>query len=237
MSLYWLVAALTCFITSVALAVVGYVVPRLLPFTKALLASLIGVLLALGVAIVLIEGSSLTRLGRRGKIIKRTANSIISDAAFAISWDTLALGRMLGSVLPEQIDVDSEIQNQENKIQYPSWESSVSPVLRGVFELAKSVNATDIEYVDPVPPDDYKRTVLGTRDFVRGILKRLESNLDVHERLLELSEALDKLDHVITQCLYPINIREEENRFRSLGQLGIASIDFQESLNTIHGRL
>ena len=207
--------------------------PRLLPFSKALLASSFGVFLTLGIAILVIEGASLTRLGRRNKIIERTSRAIIADAAEKISWSTLGLGRWLGSVLPKQIVVDEEINNDQNQ----NWESSVNPVLLNVFRLAEQVCSVDINTLDPIPLEDYKETVLGTRNLVSDVRRRLESNLDVHERLLELSEAIEKLEQVLTHCWWPENIREEENRFRSLGQLGTASIDFHESLNRIRRRL
>ena len=222
-----------CFVIAAALAAVGYFVPHLLPFTEALLASIFGIFVALGIAILVIEGTSLTRLGRRNKIMERTARSIRSDAAYAISWDTLALGRWLGSILPEQVAVDEEI----NDIQDLNWESSVNPVLLKVFQRAQQVTTKDIDILDPIPEDDYKRTVFETRNFVNDIRKRLESNLDVHERLLELSEALEELEQILTICLWPMNIREEENRFHCLSQLGIASIEFHESLGRMHLRL
>ena len=222
LSLYWLVAALTCFIASVALATVGYVVPRLLPFTEALLASLFGVFIALGIAILVIEGTLLTRLGRRDKIIARTSKAIISDAAEKISWSTLGLGRWMGSVLPEEIIVDEEI----NAIQDPHSESSVNPVLRKVFQRAQQVRATDIKIAAPIPipVDEYERTIAGTKDLVRDIRLRVEGNLDVHEQLLELSDALGDIEQVLIRCWWPVNIREEDNRFRCLGQLGTACV-------------
>ena len=218
---------------AVTFATAGFTIPRLLPFAEALLSALFSVFLALSIAIFLIEGPSMTRLGRRSRIIERTSKAIIADAAEKNSWSTLGLGRWLGSILPQPINVDEEINN----IQDPNWESSVNPVLRKVFRRAEDVVAADIKSADAIPVHEYEETVAGTRDFVSDVRRRLESNLDVHERLLELSEAIEKLDQVITQCWYPINIREEENRFRSLGQLGIASIDFHESLNRIHRRL
>lgn len=209
-------------------------VPRLCTFTEALLASLFGVFFALGIAILVIEGTSLTRLGKRNKIIELTSRSIIANTAETISWSTLALGRWLGSVLPQQVDVDEEINN----IQDPNWESSVNPVLLKVFQRAGQVGAADINAMNPVLlEEDYRTIIYGKKDFINDVRTRLESNLDVHERLLELSEALVKLEQVLTNCWYPVNIREEENRFHSLGQLGIASVDFHESLNRIHRRL
>ena len=239
MSRKWLVVALVAIGLAAALAAAGYIAPHLLPdkdvldFTRALLSSLFGVCLAFGIAVWLIEGTSLTRQGRRSKIIGITAKSIISYATEAISWDALALGRWLGSVLPEQIIVDEEI----NKIQTSNWENSVNPVLLRVFQQAQQTMTKDIHIQDPIPQDEYRRTVFATRDFVREIRRRLESNLDVHERLWELSESLENLEEVVTKCWWPVNFREEENRFHCLGQLGIASVEFHESLNRIYRRL
>lgn len=239
MSRKWFVVALVAIGLAVALAAAGYMVPDLLPdnevldFTRALLSTLSGVCLASGVAVLLIEGDSLTRQSRRSKITRLTAKSIISYAAEAISWDALALGRWLGSVLPEYTSVDEEI----NKSQGSNWENSVNPVLIKVFQQAQQVTTKDINILDPIPEDEYKRTVFATRDFVSEVRKRLESNLDVHERLLELSESLEKLEQVLTRCSWPINIREEENRFYCLGQLGTTFIELHESLNRIYRRL
>ena len=202
-------------------------VPHLLPFTEALLASLFSVFFALSIAIFLIEGPSMTRLGRRNRIIERTSKAIIVDAAEKVSWSTLGLGRWLGSILPQPIFVDEEINN----IQGQDWEYSVNPVLRKVFQLAEQVRVADIEGLDLVPEDEYKRTLVGTRNIAIEVRRRMESNLDVHERLFELSEELGKLEQVLTRCSWPENISEEQNRFRSLGQLGTACIDFCDSLN------
>lgn len=233
MSRKWLVIALFSIALAIASAAAGFSIPGLPPFAEALLSSSFGVFLALGIAIYFIDGTSLTRLGRRNKIVERTAKSIISDAAYAISWDTLALGRSLGSVLPEEIVVDEEINDIDDK----NWESSVNPVLSKVFQRAQQVRATDIKSAAPVPVDEYERTITGTKNLVRDIRGRVESNLDVHEQLLELSDALGDLEQVLIRCSWPMNIREEDNRFRSLGQLGTACIQFHESLNRIYRRL
>ena len=239
MSRKWLVVALVAIGLAVASAAAGYMAPYLisdadaLDFTQTLLGSSFGVCIALGIAVWLIEGTSLTRQGRRSEIIERTAKSIISHAVEAISWDTLDLGRWLGSVLPEQVDVDEEIW----KTQDLNWESAVNPVLRKVFQRAQQVTRKDIDILDPIPEDEYKRTAFGIRNIVIDVRTRLESDLDVHERLLELSEGLEKLEQVLTTCLWPFNIQEEENRFHCLGQLGIACIDFHEYLNRVYRRL
>ena len=239
MSRKWWATASVAIVLAVVSAAAGYIAPHLMPdndeldFTRAILSSLTGVFLALFIAVVLIEGSSLTQQRRRSKIIGITAKSVISYAVEPTSWDALDLGRWLGSVLPEPVDVDEEI----NKIQDPNWENSVNPVLLKVFQQAQQVTTKDINILDPIPEDDYKRTISGTRDFVSEVRRRLESNLDVHERLFELSESLEKLEQVLRNCSWPINIREEENRFHCLGQLGSAFIEFHESLNKIYRRL
>ena len=135
--------------------------------------------------------------------------------------------------MPEQIDVDEEI----NYIPGGSWESSINPALLKVFEVAQQVRTKDIDIVDPIPVDDYNGTVSWTREIAIDFRKRMENNTGVHERLLELSEELEKLERVLTCCRWPINVREEEDRFRCLGQLGIASIGFQNSLNKTYVRL
>lgn len=221
MSRKWLVIALFSIALAIASAAAGFSIPGLPPFAEALLSSLFGVFLALGIAIWFIDGTSLTRLGRRNKIVERTAKLIISDATEKISWSTLGLGRWLSSVMPEQMDVDEEINNIDDK----NWESSINPVLSKVFQRAQQVRATDIKSGAPVPVDEYERTITGTKDIVSDVRRRMENNLDVHERLSELSDALGELEQVLIRCSWPINIREDDNRFRCLGQLGTACID------------
>ena len=233
LSRFWIIMTLVCFTICVSLAAAGYTAPRLLPFTEALLAAVFSVFFTLGIAILVIEGPTLTRLGRRNKIIERMSRAIITHAAEKISWSTLELGRWLGSVLPEQVDVNEEI----NKFQNMKWESSVNPALREVFLLAENVRAIDIESINPIPEDEYKEILVWRKNITTDIRRRMESNLDVYERLFELSDALERLEQVITHCWWPENIREEEKRFHSLGRLGIACIDFHESLNRIHRRL
>ena len=237
MSRYWLATSIICFCIAVAIAVAGYAVRHLLPFTQALFGALISVFLAFSIAIFFIEGPSMTRLGRRNKIIKKVSKGVISDATYQISWSTLGLGRWLGSALPEQVDVDSEIHAQESQVGSPDWESSTNPVLRKVFHQAGQVCSTDIDTVDPIPVDKYQETLVGTRNIAGDIRRRMESNIDVQERLFELSDALGKLEEVLTRCWWPENIREEENRFRGLGALGTACVDFHEALSRIHRRL
>ncbi len=228
----WRLWAIVCFVIAIGSAVVGYMVPRLFPFTQAMLASTFGVFLALTLAIWLIEGTSLTRLGRRSKITERMSRQLLSDAAEQISWSALDLGRWLGSILPQQVIVDEEIDSEDL-----NWETSITPVLCKVFRRAKEVCAADINSTNPIPVEDYMATISGTRDLVRDVRRRLENNLDVYEQLLELSEAIEKIEQSIQPCWYPINIRREANRFRCLGQLGFACIELQDSLGRMHRRL
>ena len=66
---------------------------------------------------------------------------------------------------------------------------------------------------------------------------RFEANLDVHEQLLELAEAFDRLDVALTRSMWVTSIRTEADRIHSLGRVGNALTRLMETIGVVHAHL
>jgi hypothetical protein len=69
----------------------------------------------------------------------------------------------------------------------------------------------------------------------------MESNLEVHEVLLELGEKLDELDKCLTQSMWVISatneVESEMELFHRLGRLGNTMTYVMETIDRLHRRL
>ncbi|MDE2837684.1 MAG: hypothetical protein OXL97_09300 [Chloroflexota bacterium] len=205
----------------------GFLVPRLLPFTENLIAEAIGLAVGLGLAIILIEGRFLTQQARRRTIIARTAKSIVGEAdeiGMMLTWE---FGNFLASALDWDVGLRSEDRGDD-------WVLDIKPLLQQIYGKAECVDVGDIPYQDTLPYEEYRGWVDSTKHYSQRIRNRIEANLDVHERLLELGEAFDDLDHVLVQSMWSTSAGIEAKRFNSLGRIGNSLIHVMETIGTVH---
>ena len=230
MSGRWIVIALLSFITAAVLIALGFVAPRLLPFTENLLAEAIGLATAFGLAVVVIEGRSLTQQARRRRIVAQTAKSTVAEASqigMMLTWD---LGTWLVSVLDSTVDLESEDLGDD-------WDADIKPLLCQIYDEAEALDVDAVLSEDALSYEYYRSWINGIKDYSQRIRHRIETNLDVHERLLELAEAFDRLDSTLTRSMWPSSIRTEVDRFHSLGRVGKALTRLMETIGTVYARL
>ena len=229
MSKGWVFLALICLLIAVILIAIGCVFPQLPSFPQNLVAEGIGLGLGFGIAILLIDRESLRRENRQRKILVRTARSITQQAAEIgqmLNWE---IATWLASVLDTDVDFYAEDIGND-------WDVDVKPLLRQIFNEAEAVGEKDVIYSDTIPTEDYRSRVLGIRDYSQRIRARFEANLEIHETLLELSEAFDSLDIVLTKCMWPSSMRTEVERYRFTGCIGNALVRLVETIGDIHFR-
>jgi hypothetical protein len=196
-------------------------------FTQNILAEVFGLGVAFGLAIILIEGQILTQEARRRRIVTRVAKSTLefaSEIGMGVTWE---LGTWLVSILNSPIELEGEERGDD-------WDKDVKPLLRRVYDEAEKVKEITVPYLTY---EDYRSYVEGLEDFARRIRERIETNLEVHEMLLELGEKLDELDKCLIQSKWANSGVDEIDRYHRLGRLGNNITYLMETIDRLHRRL
>ena len=144
-----------------------------------------------------------------------------------LTWE---LGSFLASALDSDVGLRSEDRGDD-------WDPDIKPLLQQIYSKAEAVDVRDIPYQDTLPYEEYREWIDSTKHYSQRIRNRIETNLDVHERLLELGEAFDNLDHALVQSMWSTSVGTEAVRFNSLGQIGNALIHVMEKIGHMHARL
>ena len=227
-SLFWISVASLSFVTAIALLALGFLEPRLLPFTENILAETVGLAMAFGLAVIVIEGRALTQQARRRRIVTRMANSVIAEAdeiGMMISWE---IGTWLVSALDSAVELEGMDRGND-------WDADIKPLLRQVFDQAETLKANGIPFKDALSYEDYLSYIDGARRYSQRIRNRIEANLDIHEHLLELAEAFDSFDSILTRSMWSVGT--DVDRLQSLGCVGNAYIRVMEAIGKVHARL
>ena len=236
MSHRWLIVALSCLFVSVVMSVGGFVILDLRDFVQNLVAEMVGLLAAFGIAIFLIEGRFLSEQARRRKIVARLAGDLIREKAEALNMIPMELASYLASVLKPQMDFGLRVE-RASKVGGDDWESDVRPALLAVFHQAKGTRVKDINIFDPIPESEYRNWVKVTEDLISELRRRIENNLDLYEKLLELIDALQLFDKTVRECKWPQAVRTDDSRLQALSDLGIAYVDFLDKLGSVSSKL
>ena len=192
--------------------------------------------MALSIAILVIEGRFLSEQARRRKIVSRLARGLIREKAEALNMIPMQLARSLASVLKPQIDFDLRVE-RASRVGGDDWESDVRPALVAVFHQAKGTKAKDVSISDTIPESEYRDWVNVTEDLLSELHHRIESNIDLYEKLLELIDALHSFERTVQECRWPQTMRTDDGRLRALGYLGMAYVDFLDKLGPVNSKL
>lgn len=229
MSIRWKLVSGLSFLFAAILLVLGYAMPRFLPFTENILTEAAGLLVGFGIAFLLIEGRALTREARQRRILVRTAISITQEAG--------EIGQVLTSEIATSLSTELELSiDLEDEEMGDNWNTDVMPLLCKIYDEAEAIGDKQIKYEASLPYERYRSRILGIKDYAQRIRVRFEANLEVHESLLELSEAFDSLDQTLNRCMWPSCIREDVDRYRSTGRIGNALVRLLETTGDIHCR-
>ena len=228
MSRLWVALAVACSGVASVLVLIGYMVPDFLPFTKNLIAEGVGLLIALALAIILIEGRSLTQQSRRRKIVAQMAKSTLQEASeigMMLNWE---LAKWMVSLFDGKVDIYGGDK-------YEIWDVDIKPLLKEVY--AEAIDLDHLPHVDTLPYEDYKKWIEEGKSYSRRIRNSFQANLDLHEYLLELVEVLDEFDSTLTRCMWHTSVSSEIERFHGLGQLGNGFIHVMETVGLLYLRL
>jgi hypothetical protein len=230
MTKIWGATALVSLFIGVLTGVAGYL-PWWSPsdFTQNILAEAFGLGIAFGLAILFIEGRSLTERARRRKIVTKAAKSTLEFAdeiGRRLTWE---LGTWLRSVLDSSVDLYGEERGND-------WDKDIEPLLRLVYGEAEKVKETALPGV-ALTYEDYRSHVEALEDFARQIRQRMETNLEVNEMLLELGKKLDELDKCLTRSMWATSAANEMERFHWLGRLGNIMTYVMETIDRLYKRL
>ena len=236
MSRGWLIGAIGCIAFAVTALVAGWMIPDLWPFTENVFAEAAGLFLALGIAILAIEGRLLTHQERRGRVVARMARDLIQEVSYGINMLPQELAEWLGSELPEPIEVAQVYQKLEED-GGTDWASTAKLAFLRVFDAAKAIPEAGSLHETAVEEQAYRREVDAAEGFIRGVRERLRSNIDLYTILLELVNALDALEPVVKECRWSVSLRTAEGRMRALGQLGVGYVRFLDDYGKIAERL
>jgi hypothetical protein len=198
-------------------------------FTQNILAEASGLGIAFGLAILFIEGRSLTQQRRRRKIVTRVAKSTLAFAdeiGMGLTWE---LGIWLRSMLESSVDLYGEQRGND-------WDKDIKPLLRRIYGEAGRVKETTLP-LGSLTYEDYRSYVEGLKDVVRQIRRRIETNLEVNEMLLELGEKLDELDKCLTQSMWATSATTEMERSHRLGRLGNTMTYVMETISRLYRQL
>ena len=229
MSRRWIFITLLSFASASAFVALGFVVPQLLPFTENLIAEAVGLAIAFGLAILAIEGPFLTQQARRRKILARTTESIVAEASeigMMVSWEICT---WLASVIDSAVEFEGEGVGTD-------WDADIKPLLLQICCEAEALRAEDIVWKEVLSYEDYRSWMDGIKGYSQRIRNRFEANLDVHEQLLELAEAFDRLDVVVGSSMWVTSIRTEVDRINSLGRVGNALVRLMDTIGAVHSR-
>ena len=117
------------------------------------------------------------------------------------------------------------------------WDADIKPLLCQIYDEAEALDVDAVLSEDALSYEYYRSWINGIKDYSQRIRHRIETNLDVHERLLELAEAFDRPDSTLTRSMWPSSIRTEVDRFHSLGRVGKALTRLMETIGTVYARL
>ena len=228
MSRYWLAIAFTGLIIAVVAAAVGYMTPHLLPFTENMLAEGFGLAIAFVLAVLFIEGRSLTQQSRRRKILAKMAKSTLQEASeigMMLNWE---LGTWMASVFPTNADLYSGDRGD-------NWNVDIKPLLQQIY--SEAIGLTQLPYENTLSYENFRDWIEEGKSYSQRIRNRIQANLDLHEFLLELVEALDEFDSTLTKCMWQTTVQTEEDRFHALGHLGNGLVQVMEKIGLIFSQL
>ena len=226
---WWLLMILLVLFAAGAL-VAGFLAQGLSTFVESLLAGIAPSALVLAVVIWLIEGPNMTSESRRRSVTNQAAYSALHRIG-EMSWGFgLEIAEYLESSLAAGIELNGEERGDATKFR---------PLLFQVFEVAVELPETCVlPYEDGLPEEVYRQFVLdGCRWLVSDTRDRVRGDYDVQAALLEVLEALEELNHLVTRAMWPSNLRDEKMRYRMLGKLGRQLLELDEPIRRVLSRV
>jgi len=183
-------------------------------------------LMVFAIAVLLIEGSVMTRESR----LQRLACMVSREVARLSEEIAITLVREIGEYLASRLDSKIVLYGEERE----DWKG-FKRLLRGVFEDARQVSVRGLPKGGPISEADYLRYIGSARRFVDRVESALGNHLEVHAVLVDLIERQRALNTRIQEAFLVTSMTDEKIRYVRLAEMGEAIIDLIDGCPRIKG--
>jgi hypothetical protein len=226
MSILWWIVFCVAFGLGCVAIVVGIKLSGVDSFIENVLPGAGVSLIVFAIAVLLIEGSVMTRERRLQKVLRRASRDVVQlNEEIAITL-VREIGEYLASMLDSNIDLHGDERGN-----WPAFKC----LLRKVFEDARQVSVRGLPKSGPFSKEDYLSYVDATRRFMERVGNAIGTSFEVQAHLIEFIEHRDRPNERIIEAGYPSSIRDEKERYVRLALIGDAIIDLIEGCPRVEG--
>jgi hypothetical protein len=183
-------------------------------------------LIVFAIAVLLIEGSVMTRENRLQKVVRKACRDVMQiNEEIAIT-----LVREIGEDLASRLDSNINLYGDERG----NWKD-FKDLLRKVFKDARQVSVRGLPRSGSISKEDYLSFIKAARKFMEKVGSAIGNDWEVKAELQELIEHRNRLGRHITEADYPYIIEDEKNRYEKLAVIGEGLIDLIEGCPRVKG--
>lgn len=176
-------------------------------------------LIVFAIAVLLIEGSVMTRENRLQKVVGKACRDIMQiNEEIAIT-----LVGEIGEDLASRLDSEINLYGEERG----NW-AEFKDLLGKVFKDARQVSVRGLPKSGSISKEDYLSFIEAARKFMERVGSAIGNDWEVKAELLELIEHRDKLGRHIMEADFPYIIEDEKKRYEKLAVIGEAMIELIE---------
>lgn len=181
-------------------------------------------LIVFAIAVLLIEGSVMTRENRLQEVVRMTCRDVMQiNGEIAIT-----LVREIGEDLASRLDSNINLYGEERG----NW-ADFKDLLRKIFKDARQVSVRGLPKSGSISKEDYLSFIVAVRKFMDQVGSAIGNDWEVKAELLELIEHRNKLGRHIMEADYPYIIEDDKKRYEKLAVIGEAMIDLIEGCERI----
>jgi hypothetical protein len=177
-------------------------------------------LIVFAIAVLLIEGSVMTRESR----VRRVASMVSREVAKLNEEIGITLVREIGEYLASGLGSKIDLYGEERQ----DWKA-FKRLLREVFKDVREVSATGLQESGLISEQDYLIYIGSVSRFVERVGSAMGNHLEVHAELVDLIERQRELNSRIQEANRNIGIWDEKIRCVRLAEIGEAIIDVIEA--------
>ena len=220
MSKKWWAVIIVSFFLAAVLTGLGILQFDAADFIENLIIEIIGLLLALGIAVWVIEGKVLTREKRIRDIVR------YRQRVFQLVVEIgLQLARDIAEPLASEFDPEIDLYGQERE----DWDQ-FKPLLRKVFSLAKDVRYDGLPPYSCLTKEDADSYMSACREMTERIKERIKEQPDFMELnvLGLLPWTISEIEHLVKRA-YRLDLLDEPiSRYNTIGELGNRILDMTQ---------
>lgn len=223
---WWIIFGVALGLSCVVI-IVGLTLTGLSSFAENLLSGAGVSLFVFAIAVLLIEGSIMTRENRLRKVVGMACRDVIQINQEIATTLVREIGQDLASTLDLSVDLYGEERGD--------W-IAFKDLLRKVFEDAGQVSVGGLPKSETISEEDYLSYVDAARRFMDRVGNAIGTSFEVQAELLELIEHRNRLNDRIIEASYPNSIRDERERYVRLAAIGDSMLDLIDGCPKIKGK-